>query len=448
MRGILGSFDGPERVRNVTDAPSPSPCPLPSGERGFLPGVESFSLVIPICLYFQVHQPYRLRSYNYFDVGREHHYFDDSQNYGLLQRISEKCYLPATAMLLGLLERHPQFAVSFSLSGCLLQQLRDSFPQVRESFRRLAATGRVEFLSETSHHSLAWLASKEEFVEQIALHSKRILEDFGVEPTVFRNTELIYSDELAVYLEEKNYRGVLADGVEPLMGNRSPHFVYRAATPRGLPLLLRDYRLSDDIAFRFSNRRWEEWPLTAEKYDRWVAGLSGEILSLFMDFETFGEHQWRETGIFEFFEAWVNLYLSRSGARFLTPFRAIEELTTRDVLSAPRLLSWADEARDLSAWQGNELQRDALRRLFALEARVKASGSEELLRDFRRLSTSDHFYYMATKSYGDGEVHAYFSPFESPYEAYMVYMHILSDLERRLPRPRPLSATVQPAPHA
>ncbi|MGH9317501.1 MAG: glycoside hydrolase family 57 protein [Thermoanaerobaculia bacterium] len=400
--------------------------------------------MIPVCLYFQVHQPYRLRRYNYFDVGREHRYFDDEKNGDLLGRVSEKCYLPATAMLLRLLERHPRFAVSFSLSGCLLQQLRDFAPAVRESFQRLAATGRVEFLAETSHHSLAWLKSREEFEAQVELHRQRILEDFGLEPRVFRNTELIYSDELALYLEEKNYRGVLADGVEQLLGRRSPHHVYRAATPKGLPLLLRDYRMSDDIAFRFSNRQWKEWPLTAEKYDRWVSGLPGEILSLFMDFETFGEHQWKETGIFQFFEAWVDRALTRPDARFLTPSQAIETLPARDVLSAPRLISWADEARDLSAWQGNELQRDALRRLFSLEARVKASGSEELLRDFRRLTTSDHFYYIATKSYADADVHAYFSPYESPYEAYMALMHILSDLERRLSRPRPLSAAVQP----
>ena len=396
--------------------------------------------MIPVCLYFQVHQPYRLRRYNYFDVGRVHDYFDDGKNRALLQRISEKCYLPATAMLLRLLERHPRFSVAFSLSGCLLQQFRDYEPSVLESFRALAETGRVEFLAETSHHSLAWLGSRAEFVAQIELHEKRIREDFAVTPRVFRNTELIYSDDLARFLEEHGYTGVLADGVEPLLGLRSPHFVYGAATPGGLPLLLRDYRMSDDIAFRFSNRSWSEHPLTAEKYDRWVSGLEGDVLSLFMDFETFGEHQWKETGIFHFFESWVSLYLSRPGSGFLTPSEAIGSLAKRDVLSAPRLISWADEARDLSAWQGNELQRDALRRLFALEGRIKATASEMLLRDFRRLTTSDHFYYMATKSYGDGEVHAYFSPYESPYEAYMAFMHILSDLERRTSRPRPASS--------
>jgi alpha-amylase len=390
--------------------------------------------MIPVCLYFQVHQPYRLRRYNYFDVGREHRYFDEEKNAELLGRVAEKCYRPATAMLQRLLERHPRFAVSFSLSGCLLEQLRVWAPDVRDAFRRLASTGRVEFLAETSHHSLAWLASPEEFASQIEIHRATIAEELGQMPSVFRNTELIYSDALAVWLEERGFAGVLADGVETLLSGRSPRHLYRAATPGGLPLLLRDYRLSDDIAFRFSNRAWSEWPLTAEKYDRWVSRLSGDVLSLFMDFETFGEHQWKETGIFEFFEEWVDRRLSHRGATFLTPSQAIQRLPRREVLSTPRTISWADEARDLSAWQGNDLQKDALKRLFALEPRVRAEASEERLRDFRRLSTSDHFYYMATKSYGDGDVHAYFSPYESPYEAYIAYMHVLSDLERRLPR--------------
>ncbi len=391
--------------------------------------------MIPVCLYFQVHQPYRLRRYNYFDVGREHHYFDEAANRGILRRVADLCYLPATAMLERLLARHPRFAVSFSLSGCLLEQLREAAPDVRDAFRRLFATGRVEFLAETSHHSLAWLASPTEFAEQIRIHRERVREDLGAETRVFRNTELIYSDALAAFLEQEGYLGVLADGVEPLLGPRAPNHVFRAATPGGLPLLLRNYPLSDDIAFRFSNRSWDEWPLTAAKYDRWISGIDGDVVSLFMDFETFGEHQRRETGIFEFFEAWVDGRLARRGAMFLTPSQAVAMLPRSDTLSAPRILSWADEARDLSAWQGNDLQKDALSRLFALEARVRAVGSEELLRDFRRLSTSDHFYYMATKPSGDGAVHAYFSPFESPYDAYITYMHVVSDLERRLPRP-------------
>jgi alpha-amylase len=390
--------------------------------------------MIPVCLYFQVHQPWRLRRYNYFDVGREHRYFDDAGNREIFRRVADRCYLPATAMLERLLERHDRFRVAFSVSGCLVEQAAEFAPEVREAFRRLAATGRVEFLAETSHHSLAWLASRAEFAAQVALHRRQIVETFGVEPRVFRNTELIYSDALAAFLDEHGFAGVLADGVAPLLGDRSPRHLYRAATPGGLPLLLRDYRLSDDIAFRFSNRAWAEWPLTASKFERWISGADGDVVSLFMDFETFGEHQGRDTGIFEFFEDWVDLRLRDRGTGFLTPTEAIVRLESRGVLSAPRELSWADEARDLSAWQGNDLQRDALKTLFAMEARVQASGSPELLSDFRRLSTSDHFYYMATKSAADGDVHAYFSPYESPYEAYIAFMNVASDLERRVPR--------------
>jgi len=408
--------------------------------------------MIPVCLYFQVHQPYRLRRYNYFDVGREHRYFDDDGNREILRRVAEKCYLPATAMLERLLGRHPRFAVSFSLSGCLLEQLRAWAPEALGAFRRLARTGRVEFLAETSHHSLAWLVSQEEFEAQVAIHRRLVLEELEQEPRVFRNTELIYSDALAALLAQRGYGGVLADGVAPLLGRRSPDHVYRSAAAPGLGLLLRNYRLSDDIAFRFSNREWSEWPLTPEKYDRWIGDLEGDVVSLFMDFETFGEHQWKDTGIFEFFESWVELCLSRRGAAFLTPSEAIATLPHQEALSAPRTLSWADEARDLSAWQGNDLQKDALSRLFALEGRIRASGSEDLLQDFRRLSGSDHFYYMATKAAGDGQVHEYFSPFESAYDAYMTYMHVLSDLERRLPRPARIREAgrerLRPAPHA
>ena len=404
--------------------------------------------MVPVCLYFQVHQPWRLKRYNYFQVGRDHRYFDDTRNAALVRRVAEKCYLPGTAMLQDLLDAQPGFSAAFSISGTLLQQLRAFAPAALESFRRLVATGRVEVLAETSHHSLAFLASRGEFLEQVALHGRLVAEELGGEPRVFRNTELIYSDGVAAAAEEMGFSGVLADGVEELLGDRSPHHVYRAATPGRLPLLLRDYRLSDDLAFRFSNRGWSEFPLTPAKYARWVAGVPGELLCLFMDFETFGEHHWKETGIFEFFRGWVAAHLASGGGEFITPSEAIRRLPARDVLPAPRMFSWADEARDVSAWQGNEIQRDALRALYALEPKVRAAGSAELLEDFRRLSTSDHFYYMATKSAADGEVHAYFSPYESPYDAYMTYMHVLADLQRRTEPARRLTAAPSPRPPA
>jgi len=408
--------------------------------------------MIPVCLYFQVHQPYRLRRYNYFDVGREHRYFDDDVNRDLLASVASRCYSPAASFCERLLEEHPRFAVSFSFSGTVLEQLRAWAPEALAAFRRLAASDRVEILAETSHHSLAWLASREEFADQVVLHRGIVQQELGVEPKVFRNTELIYSDSLAAAVEDMGFSGVLADGVEPLLGPRSPAHVYRAATPKGLPLLVRHFRLSDDVAFRFSDRSWREWPLTPEKYDRWISGVEGDLVSLFMDFETFGEHQRAETGIFDFFEGWIDRRLARRSAAFLTPSAAIERFSPSETLSAPRLLSWADEARDVSAWQGNDLQRDALGKLFALERRVRANGSASLAEDFRRLSTSDHFYYMATKTAGDGRVHEHFSPFDSPYDAYIAFMHVVSDLERRLPRPSRAASlhpeTSRPAPRA
>jgi len=395
--------------------------------------------MIPVCLYFQVHQPWLLRRYDYFDVGRGHRYFDETANREILERVARRCYRPAARLLGDLLDRYSSFAVSLSLSGCVLEQLAAWAPEALRGFQDLAASPRVEILAETSHHSLTSLEprSLDEFRRQVALHRRTVREVFGREPRVFRNTELIFSDRVARFAEEEGFSAILADGVSPLLdlATQSPRHVYRAATPGGLPILLRDFRMSDDVAFRFSDRSWSEYPLTAEKYDGWVSEAPGEVLSLFMDFETLGEHQRRETGIFEFFEAWVGRQAGRGA--FVTPSEAVERIPARGPLSSPGFLSWADEARDLSAWQGNELQRDALARLFAMEPAVLAAASDSALEDFRRLTTSDHFYYMATKRAADGNVHEYFSPWETPYDAYMAFRHVLADLERRVALPGP-----------
>jgi alpha-amylase len=390
--------------------------------------------VIAVCLYLQVHQPWRLKKYDYFDVGRDHDYFDDAANGEIARRVARRCYRPAASLLAALLERHSSFAVSLSFSGCVLDQLARFAPEALDGFRELSLLPRVEILAETSHHSLASLVSLRELREQVAAHSRKIQAILGRQPRVFRNTELIYSDDVARFAETAGFTAILADGVPPLLGAgaSSPRHVYRAATPGGLPLLLRDFRMSDDIAFRFSDRSWAEYPLTAEKYERWVAGSRGDVLSLFMDFETFGEHQRAETGIFDFFEDWVARHVARGG-KFLTVSEAVAAAPLSGRLSSPGFVSWADEARDVSAWQGNELQRDALSRLFALENAARASKSETALEDFRRLTTSDHFYYMATKRRSDAAVHEYFSPWETPYDAYMAFRHVLTDLERRLP---------------
>jgi alpha-amylase len=397
--------------------------------------------MIPICLYFQVHQPYRLRRYNYFDVGREHRYFDEALNAELLRRAARKCYRPATEMLARLLERHPGFAVALSLSGCLLEQLAEWDPDTSRCFVTWTNAGeRVEILAETSHPLSAWLASRDEFAAQIDAH-RALVEALGLpqrRSRVFRNTEPIYLTSPAV----SSARDELIRGVRSLLDADAshPHHLYRAATPAGLPLLLRDARLSDDIAFRFSQRSWSEWPLTAEKYDRWVSGLFGEILSLFMDFETFGEHQWRETGIFEFFEEWVDRASARGGT-FWTPSR--RSRTFRRDTSGVYDLWWTRRATRPA---GNDLRRmrcggaSRSRAGCGPRGRVGAPGSDELRRDFRRSRPPTTCYAPGGTGCGhgmssaDAEVHAYFSPYESPYEAYIAYVHVLSDLERRLPR--------------
>ena len=410
--------------------------------------------MIPVCLYFQVHQPYRLKRYNYFDVGRDHRYFDDAANREILRRVAEKCYLPATAMCERLLARHPRFAVSFSLSGCLLEQLRAWAPEALAAFRRLSRTGRVEFLAETSHHSLAWLASPEEFEAQVALHRRLVLEELEQEPRVFRNTELIYDDALAAFLAARGYRGVLADGVAPLLGTRSPDHVYRSAGEPGLPLLLRNHRLSDDVAFRFSNREWSEWPLTPARYDRWIRGLQGDVVSLFMDFETFGEHQWKETGIFEFFESWVDLRLSRRGVAFLTPSEAIAILPPIETRSRRPARSRGPTRRGTSRRGRATISRRT--RCRSSSPSRPASGSPArrtccATSGCSRARTTSTTW--RPKRPATAKCTTYFSPFESAYDAYMTYMHVVSDLERRLPRAaaRTRSAArepVRPAPRA
>jgi alpha-amylase len=388
--------------------------------------------MMPVCLYFQVHQPYRLRRFGYFDVGSAKGYFDAEENRRILSRVAEKCYRPAAEMLIRLTGRFAErFGVSLSLSGTLLEQLRDGEPETLDAFRSLARSGRAEILSETSHHSLAWLHSSNEFLSQVARHRDLVGQLLGVRPRVFRNTELIYSDELARFVEELGYDAILGDGASGLLLGRSPDHVYRPSGARRLRLLLRNGRLSDDVAFRFSDRGWSDWPLTAEKFLGWLAASAGraDVVNLFMDFETLGEHQWRDFGIFDFFERLAEGVVA-SGGRFVTVSQA-SQLPPRGIVEAPTLSSWADAERDVSAWQGNDLQKDALRAIAALEGPVKASRSAELLEDWRRLTTSDHFYYMATKDSSDGEVHGYFSPWESPYEAYMSFMHVAADLERR-----------------
>lgn len=388
-----------------------------------------------ICLYFQVHQPFRLRIYRFFDIGVSHDYYHEPNNRTLLHRIARKCYLPMNALLHHLIKRWgpDRFAVAFAISGTALEQMELYAPEVLASFQRLVQTGGVELIGETYAHSLAALRSRKEFERQVKKHAETIEKLFGVRPQIFRNTELVYYDEVAQWVAEMGFIAMMAEGADTLLGWRSPNYLYESSAAP-IKLLLRNYRLSDDIAFRFSNRAWEEWPLTAEKFARWIEEIPAEqaLINLFMDYETFGEHQWAETGIFEFFEHWVDHMLKNNLAVFLTPSAVLERHSPVARLSVPMPLSWADSERDLTAWLGNELQYDAFETLYALETAIADTEDPLLQRDWLRLQTSDHFYYMCTKFFSDGDVHKYFNPFGSPYEAYITYMNVLADMRERL----------------
>jgi len=384
-----------------------------------------------ICFYFQVHQPWRLKTYRFFNMGTDHHYLDDLTNRSILLKVARQCYLPMNALLLKLIrENKGRFRCSFSITGTAVEQFRAYAPEVLDSFRALADTGCVEFLAETYSHSLAALASKEEFAEQVKLHSAMVRHEFGMKPTAFRNTELIYSDEIGAMAGELGFKTVLAEGARHVLGWKSPDYVYANPLNQKLRILLRNYKLSDDIAFRFSDKSWEQWPLTADKFVDWIVSENtpGETINLFMDYETFGEHQKADTGIFEFMRALPQAVFAREGAlEFATVSEAAKKYQPVSVLHCPHVMSWADEERDITAWLGNELQNEAFAKLHAVRDKVKALKDKDFDRVWNFLQTSDHFYYMATKWLSDGNVHAYFNPYGSPYEAFINYMNVLSD---------------------
>jgi alpha-amylase len=399
-----------------------------------------------VCFYFQVHQPYRIRQYSVFD--NDHFYFDNEANKQICRKVADKCYIPATRTILDLIKRHEgRFRVSYSISGVALEQFEAWAPEVIELFQECAATGAVEFIAETSHHSLSFLFSKEEFQAQVAEQEARIERLFGVRPTVFRNTELIYSDQVAQYIAEMGrHRAVICEGIDSILGYRSPNYPYTPPGPAATPangegpirLLLKNYRLSDDVAFRFSNRAWKEWPLTAEKFARWVDQINGDgyTCNLFMDYETLGEHQWEDTGIFEFLDALPEKVFDVNPGQndFLTPTQVVDTYEPVGEYNVPEFRSWADTERDLSAWLGNPIQDNAAAELYKLEAPVKeahARGDEYILEDWRKLTTSDHLYYMCTKYWADGDVHKYFSPYDSPYDGYINFMNVLDNVRQR-----------------
>ena len=380
-----------------------------------------------VCLYFQVHQPTRLRQYRFFDIGKDSHYYDDFANRTILKRVAQKCYLPMNELLLEAINKTKgKFKVAFSISGSALEQFDRYAPEVLDSVRKLAATGKVEFLCETYYHSLASLASPSEFIHQVEKHKAHIKDALGVEPVTFRNTELIYSDAIARQVYDLGFKTMLTEGARHIMGWQSPNYVYTAASQPKLRLLLRNYGLSDDIAFRFSDKGWNEWPLTADKFVGWLEEAEGDIVNLFMDYETFGEHQTAESGIFDFMRA-LPAAVIKAGMDFVTPAQAVKNIKPVDSLSVPDPISWADEERDLSAWLGNELQQDAYNKLYRLTEKLALINDPELWADFGHLQESDHLYYMCTKFFSDGEIHKRFSPYDTPFEAFINYMNVLSD---------------------
>lgn len=390
--------------------------------------------MVDICFYFQVHQPFRLKQYSVFDIGKHSNYFDEEKNNEIMNKVARKCYLPTNLAMLELLKKHPQFKISYSISGVALEQFELYSPEVLDSFKELVDTGRVEILSETYYHSLSYIYSKEEFVAQVEKHANKVKKLFGVTPRVFRNTELIYNNEIAKFVEDMGYDAIISEGLDNALGWRSPNFVYRPHTTKNIKLLMKNYRLSDDIAFRFSNQGWAEWPLTSEKFVNWANAVngSGEIINLFMDYETFGEHQWADTGIFDFLRHMPGEFLKNPDNGFVTPTEAANKFNVHDVIDIHNLSSWADIERDLSAWLGNKMQQSSIKELYMVEKLVKESGDEKLLDDWRKLTTSDHFYYMCTKWFADGDVHKYFNPYDSPYDSFIAFMNVLNDIIIRL----------------
>jgi alpha-amylase len=388
-----------------------------------------------ICLYFQIHQPFRLKRYRFFNIGNDHYYYDDYMNESIMRKVADRSYLIANKVLRQIIKEYgSQFRVAFSISGIALDQFELYTPDVLESFQKLAKTGSVEFLAETYSHSLVALKDKNEFRRQVDEHRQKIKLYFNCEPTIFRNTELVYSDNIGADVADMGFSGVLTEGAKHVLGWKSPNYMYCNAINPRLKVLLRNFRLSDDIAFRFSNKAWSEFPLTAEKFVSWLNKMDKkeEIANIFIDYETFGEHQWLESGIFDFLRALPGAVFRNSKFTFGTPGELVQNLQPISSISVPYPISWADEERDLTAWLGNDLQKDAFNRLYSLTDKVNQCSDPRIRKDWRYLQSSDHLYYMSTKFFSDGEIHAYFNPYESPYDAYINYMNVLSDFSIRL----------------
>lgn len=392
-----------------------------------------------LVLYLHVHQPWRIRDYSVFDTAVDHEYFKDgsdvhASNKAIMEKVAAKSYRPMNKLLLDLLNRYPDFKLSLSISGTFIEQAEAWAPDVLEDFKKIVATGRVEIVTETYYHSLAFFYSRPEFERQVQIHRDKVRELFGVETTAFRNTELSYNDQLAQWADEAGFKAIITEGWDKVLGWRSPNYVYRPHDTQNIKLLLKNYRLSDDIAFRFGNKAWEGWPLTADKFTTWANDALGDghVVNLFMDYETFGENVWEDTGIFEFFENFIGEWNNNEHNTFYTISGAADAFDSQDTVTMPDTVTWADTERDLTAWLGNNMQQEAMRHLYYLEDDILRTNDVELIGDWRRLTTSDHPYYMCTKWSNDGDVHAYFSPYDSPYDAFLYFMNAIRDVRYRL----------------
>ena len=391
-----------------------------------------------ICLYLHIHQPTRYREYSIFDVSNDSNYYSNDycgrqSNERIFKKIATKSYHPMLDLLEKNMHIYPDFKISLSITGTWLEQALEWDPSLIKQIKRMVDSGQAEIIGETYYHSLAYFFDIDEFEAQVEKHSNTIAKIFGVRPKVFRNTELSYNDSLAKWADQKGYEGILTEGWDKILGWRSPNHVYRPIGCKNLKLLLKNYRLSDDVAFRFSNRNWREWPLTVPKYQKWLNDdcLRGNLVNLFMDFETFGEHQWKDTGIFNFMDNFICDWLAEYENKFVTASEACRLEPPVDEISMPETITWADTERDLSAWLSNSMQKSAMHELYSLRTQVLATGDQKLIADWRYLTTSDHPYSMCTKYWNDGDVHAYFSAYASPYESFMYFMNVLRDIEYR-----------------
>ncbi len=387
-----------------------------------------------VCLYFEAHQPNRLKPYSFFQIGTDPFYEDDALNGEIVSRVADRCYLPANAMFKELADRlGGRFKMGLSLSGVLVEQLEHHRPDALQSFVDLHATGCVELLAETYYHSLCFRSSGREFRRQVELHGEKLKEVFGAKPKVLRHTELVYFNELAAFVEKLGYKGMLAEGVDRVLAGRSPNHAYRSPNVKRMKVLTRNGRLSDDLGFRFADPGWSEHPLTPEKFAAWLAAEPGDVVNLFLDYETIGEHQPAGSGIFEFWRGLPEAVLA-AGARFTTPREALKAHKAAGIYDCHEITTWADASKDLSPWKANPMQFEAKKKILDLRKVVKKCNDPELLHQWSKMQTSDHFYYMSTKGGAEGEVHASFRPYDSPYDAYVYFMNALSDLQVRARR--------------